>query len=84
MNRFRFSDAKARYEMKETESNTHHHHLICEFCGKIINYSEFIEREKKLISTLEKKLSKKHGFRLETHQLHFYGTCRECNKKGGV
>ncbi|MEA3506522.1 MAG: transcriptional repressor, partial [Elusimicrobiota bacterium] len=78
LNRFRFGDAKARYELRDTDEDEHHHHLICEECGKIINYSEFVQKEKDFIDSLEKELSKKHGFKINSHQLHFYGSCKEC------
>ncbi|MDA3792090.1 MAG: Fur family transcriptional regulator [Elusimicrobia bacterium] len=81
LNRFRFGDVKARYELRDLEKENHHHHLICESCGKIINYSEFVQREKKLINAMEKELSEKHGFQINSHQLHFYGICKDCRDK---
>ncbi len=84
LKRYQFGDGKARYELHEDDAAEHHHHLICENCGDIINYSKFVEREKKLIKDLEKELSDKFDFKIDTHQLHFYGKCKKCvNKKGG-
>ena len=80
LRQFNFTHGKSYYEIID-EDNDHHHHLICNSCGKIIDYSEFIQRETRLIKDLEKELSRKHNFTIDTHQLHFYGLCQKCNKK---
>ena len=54
--------------------------FICKKCGKVIDYSKFIERELKLMKDLEKELSKKHDFDIETHDLNFFGLCKKCKK----
>jgi len=80
--KFDFGDGRARYELivgqKEEE---HHHHLVCTRCRKIVNYTDFIEEEKELIKKTEEALTKKHGFEITNHIIHFYGLCENC--KGG-
>jgi Fur family ferric uptake transcriptional regulator len=77
LNRYQFGEAKARYELNDDERD-HHHHIICTKCGKIKDYSEFIEREMMLMKDLEKELSRKHNYEISSHQLHFYGLCDKC------
>jgi Fur family transcriptional regulator, ferric uptake regulator len=78
--RYDFGDGKARYEMSYGLGVKHHHHLVCRKCGKIIDYEEMMEEESKLMKELEKKLSRKYNFKIDTHQIHFYGLCAKCNK----
>ena len=68
VNRFEFGDGKARYELiyERKEVPTHHHHLICRKCGKVIDYSDFIEEETKLIDKIECELSKKYNMSKST------------------
>jgi len=77
LNRFKFHTDRAHYELND-DDREHHHHLICRKCGKVIDYSEFVERELKLMKDLEKELSHKHGFRIERHDLNFIGLCTDC------
>ena len=80
INKFDFGDGRSRYELKKEE---HHHHLICRECGKVIDYKEFVDEEIELIKKIEECLSKKYSFKIEFHQIHFYGICKECSEKGG-
>lgn len=80
LNRFDFYDGKAKYELSDQhQGQKHHHHLICRGCGMIIEYDDFMEEEIKLLQKLEKELSNKHGFKIEGHNLYFYGLCKKCN-----
>ncbi|RYZ84044.1 MAG: transcriptional repressor, partial [Proteobacteria bacterium] len=54
---------------------THHDHLICLTCHKVIEFeNEEIER-------LQEQVAKKLGFKLTKHSLELFGTCAECLKK---
>jgi len=83
LNRFQFKGNKASYEIssEKLEDGKHHHHLICNKCGKIINFSDFALEETRLTAEMEKVLSKKYNFKIESHQLDFYGICSECQEK---
>lgn len=81
LNKFDIGDGRARYELScEYPSKEHHHHLICIKCGKIINYSDFINDEIKLVNKIESKLSKKHNFKILNHIIQFQGLCEKCLK----
>ena len=79
VSRFDFGDKRARYELAEgSGKQKHHHHLICKGCGRIIDYTEFIDDEKELLEKTVKGLSEKYGFRIENHIIQFYGLCESC------
>ncbi len=61
-------DGKKRYELKDLR---HHHHLVCNDCGKI----EDVELDEKIIL---KELSKKSDFKIERHSFEFFGLCVNC------
>jgi len=52
----------------------HHHHLICSNCGKVIDFTGHN------LSELEQSLSKKSGFKIDSHVLEFFGLCQACQK----
>lgn len=74
-----FGDRRSRYELSEQVSHkAHHHHLICSKCGRIIDYSDFMEDEVDFLKKVEQELEKKHNFSIKKHVIHFYGTCDRC------
>jgi Fur family ferric uptake transcriptional regulator len=81
VHKFDFSEGKARYELIDhPEGLGHHHHLICQKCKKIINYTDFINEELELIKKLEKRLKRKYKFHVNNHIIEFYGICDSCEK----
>ena len=77
--RFDFGDGKSRYELLQgPNAVTHHHHLVCTNCGRVIDYTEFIEQEKGLLDKIEKVLSEKYKFNIKSHQIQFSGLCEKC------
>lgn len=79
--RFDFGDGRARYELSEGPKGTrHHHHLVCTNCGRVIDYTDFIDEEVELLNQTEKGLSKKYNFEITNHLIQFYGLCSECRK----
>ena len=52
----------------------HHHHLICSNCSAVIDFTGHD------LSELEQSLSKKSGFRIDSHLLEFFGLCQTCQK----
>lgn len=68
-----FSDGKSVFEVMEP--GTHHDHLICLACHKVIEFeNEEIER-------LQEQVAKKFGFKLTKHSLELFGYCSDCAKK---
>jgi len=53
---------------------THHCHLRCLSCGKVI---EFVENE---LEEIQKRLGKKHDFDIVDHRLDLVGYCSECRQ----
>jgi len=78
INKFTFGDGQNRYEFKSGEKKEHHHHLICTKCGKIIDYSDFVDEELKLIKKTEQILAKKYNFAINEHNIEFLGLCEKC------
>lgn len=70
-NKLKFGDSKYVYEVK----HSHHDHLICLECGRII---EFKENE---IEKLQEKVAKNNNFIVRNHRLEIYGICKECQEK---
>ncbi len=66
-------DGRFRYENKLAQS--HHDHLICLECGRII---EFVDRG---IDRRQENLSREHDFQLIRHIHLLFGICRECQMK---
>lgn len=78
--KFDFGDGTARFELSDDpDQSTHHHHLVCRSCGKIIDYTDFIKEEVEFLKKTEEELSKKHNFKIEYHMIRFYGLCGECS-----
>jgi Fur family ferric uptake transcriptional regulator len=72
LKRIRLNDRQEYYELASQE---HHHHLICEKCGKVAD----IEGCK--IVANNKSLLKKSGFaEISSHSLEFFGICNNCKK----
>ncbi|MCH7683537.1 MAG: transcriptional repressor [Gemmatimonadetes bacterium] len=71
-----FGEGFKRFEPRSARS--HHEHLICLACGKVVEFtSERIERMKALIAD-------EHGFRHHHHRLDIYGVCSECQGRAAV
>jgi len=56
----------------------HHDHLICELCGRII---EFTDDE---IEQIQLDVARQHGFVLHTHRHELLGRCPECRAVDGI
>lgn len=68
-----FGEGFKRYE--PLGAQTHHEHLICVECGKVVEFSsERFERMKSLIAD-------EYGYRYHHHRLEIYGVCPDCQKR---
>lgn len=68
-----FDDGQARYEPTE-ETAQHHDHIICERCGKIVEFhSEELER-------LQERIGRFLGFVVSRHRMELYGICLDCRE----
>ncbi len=64
---------KGRALAFEAAHHGHHHHLVCEGCGRV----EEIDVDHDL-EALERKIAKRTGFSEVRHALEFYGRCAKC------
>jgi Fur family ferric uptake transcriptional regulator len=69
----RFDDGVTRYEYNASDS--HHDHLICTACGRIIEF------ENERIEQLQRDVARKNHFVVESHRLELYGRCGSCTGK---
>jgi Fur family ferric uptake transcriptional regulator len=51
----------------------HHHHLICNSCGRVIDF-----HEEKGLDELVREVEKRTNFRVEGHRLELVGRCPSC------
>lgn len=80
--KFDFGDGRLRYELSDGPGGPrHHHHLVCTSCGRIIDYTEYIEKEMELLKQTEEGLSRKFNFKITNHIIQFYGLCDKCRDK---
>ena len=68
-----FGERHAHYE--QVYGYEHHDHLVCNTCGKII---EFVENR---IEKLQDEVCKENNFEPESHRLQIQGFCEDCRKK---
>ena len=71
--RLRIGEAGYRYE--RLRAGDHHDHLICDQCGKVI---EFFEPQ---IEALQDEVALRHGFVLLSHTHQMRGICRSCRPR---
>jgi Fur family ferric uptake transcriptional regulator len=69
-----FDDGQARYEASEEGEAQHHDHIICERCGKIV---EFASQE---LERLQERIGRFLGFVVGRHRMELYGICAECRE----
>ncbi|MBV9270648.1 MAG: transcriptional repressor [Candidatus Eremiobacteraeota bacterium] len=51
---------------------THHHHAICRTCGKV----EDVDCD--AVGRFSEALRKYNGFKLDDHEMEFFGRCKAC------
>jgi Fur family ferric uptake transcriptional regulator len=69
----KFADGETRYE--PASEGSHHDHLICLDCGKIIEF------EDQTLEALQNGIAQRHRFKIFHHRMELYGRCEECNRK---
>ncbi len=67
-----FGSQGKKYELGTKE---HHDHIICERCGKIV---EFCDEE---IEHKQETIAQSLGFSMTDHSMKIYGICPECRKE---
>ncbi|HUJ79220.1 MAG TPA: Fur family transcriptional regulator [Nitrospiria bacterium] len=69
ISRIALGDREDRYELARTP---HHHHAICEGCGRI----EHVDLEAHIVR-MERQLSRRR-FQVSAHLIEFFGRCGNC------
>jgi Fur family transcriptional regulator, ferric uptake regulator len=69
----KFADGETRYE--PASEGSHHDHLICLDCGKIIEF------EDQTLEALQNGIAQRHRFKISHHRMELYGRCEECHRK---
>ncbi|MCL4374564.1 transcriptional repressor [Patescibacteria group bacterium] len=67
----RFQEQTARYEL---DSTRHHHHLVCDGCGRV---EDVIIKEEQLLKLVDRQ----SDFFIRRHNLEFFGDCHRCQKR---
>jgi Fur family ferric uptake transcriptional regulator len=68
-----FGEGFKRYEPMPAQ--TDHEHLICERCGKVVEFqNERLERMLPIIAD-------EHAFQHQRHRVEVYGVCRDCRQR---
>jgi len=69
-------DGKRRFE--HVLGHAHHDHMVCLQCGVIV---EFRDDE---LEHRQEVAARRLGFAIKRHSLRLYGSCRDCQRKGGA
>jgi Fur family ferric uptake transcriptional regulator len=65
-------EGRIRYH---AEGSGHHHHLVCQNCGKLIDINE------SALSSLKNTLSRDYNFQAELRHVAIFGLCEDCRRK---
>jgi len=65
-----FGDGQKRYE--HSYMHSHHDHMICTECGKIIEFNH------PLIEQFQEEVAAENGFTITSHKLDLVGICSDC------
>jgi len=68
-----FANGNTKYDVNVA----HHDHLICLYCGRIVEF------DSPKLENLQMRIVRNHGFEMEYHKHEIYGSCLECRKKRG-
>ena len=69
-------DDHARFELHESLTG-HHHHLVCDACGRIDDFEVSDEFEQRVVELAE--LAADRGFRVDAHRFDMVGLCADCH-----
>jgi Fur family ferric uptake transcriptional regulator len=65
-------EGRIRYH---SERKGHHHHLVCQNCGSVIDIDEA------MLSSLRETLLRDYNFRAELRHVAIFGLCENCRQK---
>jgi Fur family transcriptional regulator, peroxide stress response regulator len=56
-------------------NSSNHYHFRCEKCGYVFDLDEAVDH------SIERRIARKTGFKVNGHYLEFIGLCSDCQKK---
>jgi Fur family ferric uptake transcriptional regulator len=65
-----------RYELSEPFTG-HHHHLICQACGRIDDLDGCVLTDE-VLTTLTRSVRHSRQFQVSDHEIRLFGICRTC------
>lgn len=71
------TDDSGYYELSEDLVGRHHHHALCESCGRVVDIDSSPKLEKALADAA-RIASEETGFTLDAHRMDLVGLCRDC------
>lgn len=71
------TDDLGYFELTDELSGHHHHHVLCEKCGKVVDIAASARIEKAL-GEAARIAAEETGFALEGHRIDLFGTCPDC------
>ncbi len=75
VHRVELGEGAARYELAD-DYRDHHHHLVCDACGRI----EDVATCPVEAAGLTRHIRKRTGFAVRSHVLELFGLCRPCRR----
>lgn len=71
------NDDSGYFEISEEYLGEHHHHALCESCGKVVDI-ETNRKTERALHDLMLAASSSSGFVIDTHRLELVGRCKTC------
>lgn len=71
------TDEWARFELDDAITGHHHHHIMCESCGEVLDIDMPESLEHQLDTTLA-TLAEKCGYKITHHRVDLVGRCPNC------
>jgi len=71
------TDEWARFELDDAITGRHHHHIMCESCGEVLDIDMPESLEHQLDTTLA-TLAEKSGYKITHHRVDLVGRCPNC------
>lgn len=71
------TDEWARFELDDAITGRHHHHIMCESCGEVLDIDMPESLEHQLDTTLT-TLAQKSGYKITHHRVDLVGRCSNC------
>jgi Fe2+ or Zn2+ uptake regulation protein len=70
-------DDQGRFELAEELSGRHHHHLVCEGCGRVADIAAS-PRVERALAEVTRVAAQEAGFQARQHRLDLIGQCADC------